>query len=602
MKDTRLHHSSKVYLFTLQNKEGNITVKETDGTERKQPVIKGRPFILVSSKKYVSDKAMMDAYLNGDKDVRIVYLLPPQLSFEELMSDLIKFETKDLDHFTANDATAFHILNILMKNDKTKDIFEEKLKNVGLTNINKVKKLLKELEKAYNYAYNNEIETYPGSGYKVPDFSKFVTLLKESSDFFGVGPNKFKLRKVLRMVTSEKVYQMSDVEHDDESKANYQFIQDADVIKKYQEALEEEGFQIFDNVRIKRGAPDLIDGMAAEIETDAGDNVFTINGGRQLLMDARVTTPTFFSNQLNLFIDKIVNYYILTASRDDTGKLTYSNTRTDNRSIEQSLYTGFTRELSDDPSTPPTPPPPPPAYTPSGNFDKLYKLNIVDKDGNMIPFLPTTLLPDGSISPIIPKSKAEEDQWIKDVMEEINTRSDIKKFAIMINGKVEIIDYQNNNCLCNLEGTKNFQQISETEFSLEFGDRKFEGTKEKDGAVDKIAFKEILDEPQESVKYVDGADLVNFNEVDPSEFETFPLNKLEDDGETLTPYEIKVVEGENEVVYRGDDPNLTIEGYVQLLFKVKKYNDISEQCTFNPQINRFPKYCYNSKNKRISFI
>ena len=31
--------------------------------------------------------------------------------------------------------------------------------------------------------------------------------------------------------------------------------------------------------------------------------------------------------------------------------------------------------------------------------------------------------------------------------------------------------------------------------------------------------------------------------------------------------------------------------------KVKKYNDISEQCTFNPQINRFPKYCYNSKNK-----
>ena len=31
--------------------------------------------------------------------------------------------------------------------------------------------------------------------------------------------------------------------------------------------------------------------------------------------------------------------------------------------------------------------------------------------------------------------------------------------------------------------------------------------------------------------------------------------------------------------------------------KVQKYNDISEQCTFNPQINKFPKYCYNSKNK-----
>ena len=446
-KDLRIKTTSKAYIFTLSGKESSIQRKDRNtGETYKQNVIKGRPFILVSENSFVSDERMMKAYLDGDPSVKLVYLLPPRLTFQQLMTDLVNYENNNIDHFTANDATAFHILNILRKSELTKDIFEKQLSNVGHTNRQKVIDLLNDLEEAYNDA--PEIEIRDGSRiYKRKDYSEFVNILKQSDNFFGSGLNLFKLRKVLRLVTSDKLYS---VEEDEESKRHYVFTQNPEIIEKFNDALEEAGFQIYDTVKIKTGVRDLISGVAVEINTDTTDN-FTINGGRPLMMDARVTTATFFTEELHLFIDSLVNDYI--GELDNSGHLHPSKTKS--RSIQPSLDRNFRKNLGESNEEP--------EYTPSENFKLLSQiLNSSNLEGITIPNNPT--------------NKVEEQNYINRAIEIINTTASIQKFVIRKdNGEIKIIDYSSNNCLTRFgtEISKKFTQLSNSEFELEFGNSKF---------------------------------------------------------------------------------------------------------------------------------
>ena len=193
-------------------------------------------------------------------------------------------------------------------------------------------------------------------------------------------------------------------------------------------------------------------------------------------MDARVTTATFFTEELHLFIDSLVNDYI--GELDSSGHLHPS--RTKSRSIQPSLDRNFRKKLGESNEEP--------GYAPSETFKSLFNvLNSSNLDGIAVPPNPT--------------NKVEEQNYINRAIEIINTTASIQKFAIRKdNGEIKIIDYSSNNCLTRsgTEVSKKFTQLDNSKFELELGNSRFavELSDQSDPEV-KLYFEEITPEQGE---------------------------------------------------------------------------------------------------------
>lgn len=460
-KDERLHRSGKVYMFKA--KDSKINIPNTNST---RDVINGRPFILVSEKSYISDEEMYNDWLNGVPGVKLVYLLPPILTLQEYMDRTIKFiEDPDTNPKPGNDTTSFHILNELRKSNLT--LLKDKLNKIHSQQPQKVDEiinLLIELDELFERGKANKQQN-PNQRL----YAEFIEKITEI-DSDGNTINK-KLDTVLRRLVDKhsgtyNPLRVGRQEHTTEL--------DIDMINQISSALEGKCV-IFDRIRFNpnNSVYDLSEDVR-EIKSDSGQP-YRVNGN-YLLMDCRVTPPTFGTQELNGFIDSVVNKHIHVQNNPNI------NSTTENTQMDPKLHKEFIRDSEikegNGGGTP--------EYTPSKNYNDLIE---------HISSLSTT------INYGTPRNQIEEDMEIKSIIDLINSDNKIKEFIyIDSTGKLRFINYSENTCLNQIEGDKKYSGNV-----IELGGKIFD--LEING--DKVTFTErINSETQSTTEVLQDSDLL----------------------------------------------------------------------------------------------
>ena len=396
----------------------------------KRNVINGRPFILVSEKKLGSDEDMFAAWQNGELGVKVVYLLPPELSLQEYMERTIKFiEDPSSNTKPGNDTTSFHILNELRKGnlqllkDKLNRIYSKRPQKVD-----EVLNLLSELDQLFEEG--KRIREQDPSQRIYADFIQKLTEIGESGT-----PLNQELDVLLRRVLDKNsgTYNPIRVQEDEHTTELY-----LDLIQKVSDVISET-YVIYDRVRYDPDSSDLVEGIAHAIKSDAR-NPYRING-KYLLLDCRVTPPTFGTQELNGFVDSVVNYHIHEPAAK--GKPLVNST-TGNTQFDIKLHNEFTRTKVDTSKK---------SYTPSKKFTQLVDhLNSLGINYNYK----------------TPENSQEEKTIIDGIINKINTDNSVKA-VVYVNpdGNIRHIDYSGSE-LETIVGSKKFSGNT-----LEIGDRKF---------------------------------------------------------------------------------------------------------------------------------
>lgn len=379
-QDERLFTSKEAYMFSTKQ----ITTPR--GTT--QDVLPGRPFVLVSTRRFMNDEAMLLAALDPtDTNTRLVYLLPPIMSFAEFADGLMAFD-QGSGKFVGNDSTPFHILNAILNTDE--DFLKNTLTHAGgllnASEFTEFKTVLNEL----NDLFKNQ------------KYGQFITKLKSDHNGFltAQGNIEQKLAKIIRAITYPKAFNISTGKLiDNRSESN---------IDKISQILENGKFLLFDTVKYNNEATP-IKGIAIPIKHDER-YPFKVNG-RDLLMDARVTTPTFGTkdNSFNLFIDQVVNKWIWT-----TGSRT--NTNTGNNAVSGALHRAFIGEK-------------PKVYEPTKEFNALKEFaEKLSSEGNLIAYQDPT------------DRTTDKDMRLR-IIDQINTNPEIPYIVLRINNKPRLINY-----------------------------------------------------------------------------------------------------------------------------------------------------------------
>lgn len=455
-RDTRLYKSKKVYMFKASDSQ-----IDCNGILRN--VINGRPFILVSEKMFGSDEDMFNAWQNGTPGVKVVYLLPPDLSFKEYMERTIKFiEDPSSNTKPGNDTTSFHILNEIRKNDL--QLLKDRLNRIYSRRPQKVDEalnLLSELDSLFERG--KQIREQNPSQRTYVEFIQKLTEIDDSGT-----PINQKLDILLRRIIDKHsgVYNPlgnQETEHKTEL--------DLDLVQRISNIINE-NYVIYDRVRFDPDASDLVEGLVHEIKSDAR-NSYRVNGN-YLQLDCRVTPPTFGTQELNQFIDDVVNYHIHNLVRKKGDPVI--NSTTDNVQFDVKLHEEFIRTKT---TTVPK------KYTPSRKFnnmiDHLQELNI-------------------NYNYKTPENAQEEQNIVNGIINKINTDSSVKAIIyIDSSGNIRHIDYTGSE-LEGIIGNKNF-----SENTLKIGDRSF--TMEVNG--NEATFTEETTQPLQNVTPFTGSSIIS---------------------------------------------------------------------------------------------
>ena len=396
-KDKRMNTSREAYMFSTKQ------IIAPDNSIR--DVLPGRPFVLVSTKEFINDEAMLVAALDpNDNSTRLVYLLPPTMTFQEYADGLMNFDQTG-QGFVGNDTTAFHILNAILNTDES--FLKDNLTHDG--------GLLTPSEFAAFKTVLGELNDL----FKNKQYNDFLSKLKSDHNGFlmAQGNIEQKLAKIIRAITYPKAF--------DINTGKLKNIRSESNINEISKILENGKFEIYDTVRYNNEATPML-GIAIPIKHDAGDN-FKING-RELQMDARVTTPTFGTkdNSFNLFIDKIVNEWILNDS--------WVNADTGNTKVSGTLHRAFTGIK------------PKKAFKPSILFKEAK--TIADKLNSLIYNIDYN-------NPI--DDDTEFDEFTK-ILKQINQNPKVPYIVLDIDGKLRLIDYSINDGLVG-PGAKNVNHV-----------------------------------------------------------------------------------------------------------------------------------------------
>lgn len=446
LKNKQMRYSEKVYMFK-QPPVGLPTGKS---------VLIGRPFILVSEKpddpNYITDDDLYNAWLRGDTKVRLVYLLPPILNFNEYISRLLDFD-KGMGKMPGNNVTSYHILSTLLKTTEGKKLIEKKLEayfSDGIKVYPQLISIIEELDRLYDAAQTEYKKTR-----RKGEFTDFVNKLKSPAGKFFKNQNNLydKLNKILRLIVDKNSGGYRLTETDDLTRT---IELDPTSVTTIENAIKDR-FVIYDSVRFDRNAP-INNGMVA-IQSDASNN-YMVNG-KYLLLDTKVTTPTFGTDGLNLFIDSVVNSWIHKGG-------TAQNMQTGNNQMRQSLedevfdlfFNGNIPNPSNRGRTQ--------GYQPKSN--RYKKLNMRGYN---------------------PQNEQEEEAAIDDKVNKINSNKSLK--YILINDKEhdEVIKVEYNDILKAIKGEKSLTVVENGKYVLTIGDKSFNVV--LDGT--NYVFQEIIPEP-----------------------------------------------------------------------------------------------------------
>lgn len=324
INDRRLNYSEQVYMFN-----SNSVV---DSSGNNKPILRGRPFLLVSEKKYLNDEAMFDAFLNNDSNVKLVYLMPPSLTLKDYIRKAYEADATRSGEYPGNDATSFYILRELLKTEDGTDFLKRRLEDIydggkkGL--FAKVKFVVDTLGNVYDKCYNADVlDRQAHNGCRTQNnFAEFIEILKgeigEENDFFsGLSKVNYKLNKVVRLLVNASAGRVN-------LRGSRTIQVDESLLNELDNLVD---IAIYENVKFQKNVQ-AIKGIAIPIQADS-DNNYKYRG-QFLQTDVRVTTSTFGTQELNGFIDSLVNYNIHPGTSTQ-------NDRLNNTQPEKSLHNRF---------------------------------------------------------------------------------------------------------------------------------------------------------------------------------------------------------------------------------------------------------------------
>lgn len=410
LPNIQLGFSKQVYMFKEKPKNANDGNKEME-------VLLGRPFVFVTEDPdnidYNNDEKLFDKWIEHDPKVRLVYLLPPILTFEQYINRLVDFDN-GIGKQPGNNITSYHILSTLLKSEEGKKLIKSKLSNQfseGLSLYNQLLDIIEDLDRKYEDGQREFKRTGVKGAFK--DF--IDTIYSAEGRIFKNQKNLYdKLNKLVRLII-DKHSGFINLSSTSELESRVRNIdKDPDAIKIINNIIKDQ-FVIYDAVRFDNTAQE-INGMLP-ISHDAVNN-YTING-QPLLMDTKVTTPTFGTNDLNSFIDQVVNYqiHVLNGTNQKIGN--------DQMDIELAkevfgLFNGVLPQSKDQ------------GYT--AKSKRYEKLGILEK----------------------PKNKEEEERLIEERINQINSNQNEKRIIIQNKNSDTIYELTYNDELKNLSGTKSF--------------------------------------------------------------------------------------------------------------------------------------------------
>lgn len=295
-KNKQLQFSSEPYVILSDQ------IQLSDGTIKE--IYSGQLFTLVGSGYYLDDEAMQQAWLDGDPNVKIQYLVEPIITFDEYAQSLKDFDDGKIARPIGDNTTAFHILNIIKENNQ--DFLRNTLLANGISEqeVGALLNALEQLDQQYKADKKDP-------NLKIP-FVNFISRISSKSDEFLPQQDtlQHKLFKVLRILTypiGEQSFNGLNTENQVDLEKS------AKNIKTISDILDNQEFLIFDKSRIDKNST----GLFKKIVHDQ-NSPYTISG-RPFLTTARVTTNAFgtIDSKFNEFIDKVVNELIFNNSGEN---------------------------------------------------------------------------------------------------------------------------------------------------------------------------------------------------------------------------------------------------------------------------------------------